>query len=632
MRIDGLAAGQINISNNGADVLNKLKPGDVIRAQIVENNGEDLTLKLSDGSEVPANALTTVNAKEGDFVNFVFKGMEDGKLVLESAGKNVTQPVNEALENAKNALTSLKLPLTDENIEMAIALQKQNLPVTNETISKLSEMVSSNDGLKADAAAFLMAAKMSDDMNNIEKLQSLVAGRLKITDNISGLLKLIEAANGLETPKTANDVVNQLSNLLKENNKGMPVKATVINTLLEKLTSEIEIKFSNTAGTVPGGSINSTSPNNPKTAATVPGTSASNDETLILTGAAPQEEVPTVRNAASTGTAANAEVKGSQAETDADMAASILSVKGDAPQKAEGVNTAVSRSDPDKNNPDGFTNKSYSQLPFGKADLPVLKELRQQLQSLADGKKLSSEQFTAAKFIAREIDNAIQKIGVNQQELDNFRSDGGKQRIMEDAANTLKNLFVKIDRGSDDINPVRLYKELDSSIATVKNAIQQLPASLREAAVNIANNLESNTNFINQLNNYSSYVQLPLSMFSKNTTGELYMLKKGSKARKLDPSNLTVLISLDSNHIGRIDTLLSINKKDVSTNFRLEDSKVFKVLKDNHKMLYNSLLEKGYRLVDFTYKLLEEPISIVNFEEEAKKEFIKTPNNIDILI
>ncbi len=83
--------------------------------------------------------------------------------------------------------------------------------------------------------------------------------------------------------------------------------------------------------------------------------------------------------------------------------------------------------------------------------------------------------------------------------------------------------------------------------------------------MNMANNLESNMNFIDQLNNYSSYVQLPLSIFSKNTTGELYMLKKGSKARKLDPSNITVLISLDSNHMGRIDTLLSINRKDVCT-------------------------------------------------------------------
>ena len=116
MRIDGLAAGQINISNNNTDILNKLKPGDVIRAQVLENSGEELIIKLSDGSEVHANALTTINAKEGDFVNFVFKGTEGGKLVLESLGTNMTQPVNEALVNAKSALALINVPISDKNI------------------------------------------------------------------------------------------------------------------------------------------------------------------------------------------------------------------------------------------------------------------------------------------------------------------------------------------------------------------------------------------------------------------------------------------------------------------------------------------------------------------------------------
>ncbi|HEX2925685.1 MAG TPA: hypothetical protein VHP38_05435 [Ruminiclostridium sp.] len=625
MRIDGLAAGQINISNNGADVLNKLKAGDVVRAQILENNGDELTLKLSDGSTVSANAMTAINAKEGDFVNFVFKGMEDGKLILESAGKSVPQIVNEVLENAKSALTSIKLPLTDENIEMAIALQKQNLPVTSETITKLSDMVNTNDGLKADAAAFLIAAKMSDDMNNIDKLQSLLAGRLKITDNISGLIKLIESAKGSETPKAVSGVINQLAGLLKENNEALPVKAAVIGALLEKLSAEMESKVGNSAGTVQtdpnipqnNNSNQSVTPNNSPSGSVEPGTNKPG-------------QIPSEQNGTSANTT-NATAAGNPTETDIEQAAKA-SVGSNAPQPAVIVSTDGEKTHTVNSNSQGITNSEENHIPLGKADLPVLKELRSQLQSLADGKRLTSEQLTAAKFIAGEIDKTIKKIEINQHELDNFRIDAGKQRVMEEAENTLKNLFVKIGRDSDDINPVRLYKELDGSLTTVKNAIQQLPAALREAAVNIANNLESNVNFINQLNNYSSYVQLPLSIFSKNTTGELYMLKKGSKARKLDPSNLTVLISLDSNHIGRIDTLLSINKKDVSTNFRLEDSKVFKVLKDNHKMLYNSLLEKGYRLVDFTYKLLEEPLSIVNFEEEAKKEFIKTPNNIDILI
>ncbi len=588
MRIDGLAAGQINISNNNTDILNKLKPGDVIRAQVLENSGEELTIKLSDGSEVHANALTTINAKEGDFVNFVFKGTEGGKLVLESLGTNTTQPINEALVNAKSALALINVPISDKNIEMAMALLKQNLPVTNESLLKMAELTSTDKGLKADAAAFLIASKLSDNMSNIEKLQSLLSGRLKITDNISGLIKLMEGAGETEPPKMPQEVVNRLASLVKENNENIPVKAAVMDNLLERLTSGIKMKFGSAEGIVEGSSAS----NNSKSGA------------ALLTGNSPA----TVQSSAASENQVNAaNTQNSQAKTETNQ---LLSAEN------------------------GFSkDNNIAPAQLSKADLPVLKELRNQLQTIAEDPKLTQEQFTALKNIAKEISNTIVKIGLRQQELDNFNFDAGKQHIIKDAVNTLKNLIVRIDRqNNEEINPVKFYNELDNSLTVVKNAIQHLPSATREAAGNIVNNLESNVNFINQLNNYSSYVQLPLSIFNKNTTGELYMLKKGSKAKKLDPSNLTVLLSLETNNIGRIDTLLSIKEKDVSTNFRLEDSGVFNILKDSHKMLYNSLLEKGYRLVDFTYKLLEDPISIVNFEEEAKKEFIKTPNNIDILV
>ena len=598
MRIDGLVAGQINISNNNTDILNKLKPGEVIRAQVLENSGEELTIKLSDGSEVRANALTTINAKEGDFVNFVFKGTEGGKLVLESLSAGTSQPVNEALANAKSALASINMPISDKNIEMAMALMKQNVPVTNQTLLKMAELLNSDTGLKADTAPFLIASKLSDNMNNIEKLQSLLSGRLKITDNISGLIKLIEGAGGTETPKTPQEIVNRLASLIMENNENVPVKAAVIDNLLEKLSSQIKMKFGTAEGLVEGNSASNISGG--KAGATL---LTGNSQATATQNSAVMAKMENTQNTANTPITHN-----SQAKTET-IQASLRAEAGSG--RDNGITPAL----------------------LSKSDLPVLKELRSHLQTIAEEQKLTQEQITAVKYIAKEINNTIEKIGLRQQELDNFNFDAGKQHIIKDAVNTLKNLIVRIDhQNSDEINPVKLYNELDSSLTVVKNAIQHLPSGVREVAANIVNNFESNVNFINQLNNYSSYVQLPLSIFNKNTTGELYMLKKGSKAKKLDPSNLTVLLSLETNNIGRIDTLLSIKEKDVSTNFRLEDSGVFNILKDSHKTLYNSLLEKGFRLVDFTFKLLEDPLSIVNFEEEAKKEFIKSPNNIDILV
>lgn len=637
MRVDGFVPATGTSSNNGSDVLSKLKPGDTIRAQVLENSGNELNLKLSDGSKVSASSMSPVDAKDGEFVNFVFKGTVDGKPVLEVVSRNFQPQVDEALENIKNTLTLLKLPVTDQNIELAQALKEQNVPITADSMSKIIDLVSKNTELKPDSAAFLTAANMSSDKNSIEKLQSLLAGRLKISNDIGELLKLV---NG------------------EDSNSTVAAKSIVVNNILEKLAAEMVSKGQNQVnGTVAlnkaGVGTNTNSNNAANTNTANAGATNSTSTTIAKTS------VNSSLSTAAANSTTNVSTTNINATNLATDAANDITLNNNTNTAANGTTSAninnlagshtegakdntvtnliefIANNDSNSNGSkvaQQISNLLKGEPPLGKADLPLLSSLSSHLESMLSKEDMSTEEQLATKLIAKEINVAIFKVQGKEIVLDKVSSGEKNLKGFEDAVNNLKNLFVRIDHNSDEINPVKLYKDMDNALQILKSSIQQLPMAMREAAMNIANNLEGNVNFVNQLNNYSSYVQIPLSIFNQNTTGELYMLKKGSKFKKLDPSNMTILISLDSNNIGRIDTLLSIDKKNISTNFRLEDSGVFKVLKENHKQLYSSLLEKGYRLVDFTYRLMDEPINIVNFEAEAKKEFIKSPNNIDIMI
>lgn len=672
MRVDGFVPATGTTANTGADVLSKLKPGDTVRAQVLENSGKELTLKLSDGSKVSASTMTPVDATDGEFVSFVYKGTVDGKPALEVVSRKAQQQVDLELDNIKNTLTALKLPVTDRNIELAKALQGQNVPVTADAMSKIIELVSKNTELKPDSAAFLTAANMSNDKNNIEKLQNLLAGRLKISNDIGDLVKLI---NGDSNSSTTD------------------VKATIINNILEKLAAEMVSKGINQANgtaalnkagvTQNANANNATNASAANTASANSAASANSTANALSTananGAATTANTSNAANSnlnsAATTTAATANANNMASaitETNGSVNATASSTANNISTQAansSAINSNVNNSaDATSTNPNNFasalieassnqtatnptdsaahdsSNNNSSNITqqisnmlkdgqsLGNADLPLLHSLSSQLELMVSRGDLSTEEQSAAKLIAKEIGVAIFKIQGKEAASDQVSTSAKNLKSFEDAVNNLKTLFVKIDLNSDEINPVKLYKSMDNLLQILRSSIQQLPMAMQEVAMNIANNLESNVNFINQLNNYSSYVQIPLSIFNQNTTGELYMLKKGSKSRKLDPSKMTILISLDSNNIGRIDTLLSVDKKNISTNFRLESSKVFDVLKENHKLLYTSLLEKGFRLVDFTYKLMDEPINIVNFEAEAKKEFLKSSNNIDFLI
>ncbi len=655
MRVDGVVPAAGIIQNNGGDILSKLKPGDTVRAQVLENSGSELSLKLSDGSTVLASAMTPVDASDGEYVNFVFRGIVDGKPALEVANRNIQPQVDSTLENIKNTLMGLNLPVTDKNIELAQALQKQNIPVNAENMSKAMNLMSNNSQLKADSAAFLTAANLSDSQSSIEKLQNLLAGRLKISNDIGDLLKLIgnDGKNSADAAKLT--IVN---NILGKLAAEMAAKSPINNNVtgnnaqvsLNEATNTAKTMSSNSPAMPANNAVVTANGNNSAAASTIVNSN-------LNTAADIGNNSANVKTEANNAVISNVNLNTNTTKTENNILQNNTAINNNTANESEALNNAKGLSGNINGAAEGksalqqtdssinvnnisilsHTEQQISNLlkggePLGKGDLPILNQLNSRLESLVNSGQLSTEELSAAKLITKEIDAAIFKIKGGDTAFDQLSTNAKGIKKFEDAVNKLQNLFVKIDQSSDEINPVKLYKNMDDALQALKTSIQQLPVSMQQTAMNIVGNLESNINFINQLNNYSSYVQIPLSIFNQNTTGELYMLKRGSKAKKLDASNMTVLISLDSSNIGRIDTLLSVDKKNISTNFRLENSEVFDILKENHKMLYTSLLEKRFRLVDFTYRLLEEPLNIVNFEEEAKKEFVKNPNNIDVLI
>lgn len=654
MRVDGFVPTAGIIQNTGGDILSKLKPGDTVRAQVLENSGSELSLKLSDGSTVLASSSTPVDASDGEYVNFVFRGIVDGKPALEVASRNIQPQVDSLLENLKNTLMELNLPVSDKNIELAQALQKQNLAVNAENMSKAMNLLSNNTQLKADSAAFLTAANLSDNQSSIEKLQNLLAGRLKISNDIGDLLKLIsnDGKNPVDTAKVTivNNILGKLAAEMAAKSQINNVAGKNAEVSLNEAANTGKTMSSNSAVMPANNTVVTTNGNNSAAAGTAVASNlnAVADRVVNISENVKAEANNTVNsnvnhNTKNTKIENNISSNTAINNNSANKSEALSNAKGLAGNinGAEEGKAAIQQADSSINVNNkvntSHTEQQISNLlkggePLGKGDLTLLSQLNSRLESFVNSGQLSAEELSASKLIAKEIEDSIFKIQSGNTAFDQLNTDAKGIKNFEDAVNKLQNLFIKIDQSSDEINPVKLYKNMDDALQALKTSIQQLPMSMQQTAMNIVGNLESNINFINQLNNYSSYVQIPLSIFNQNTTGELYMLKRGSKSKKLDASNMTVLISLDSSNIGRIDTLLSVDKKNISTNFRLENSGVFDILKEHHKMLYTSLLEKGFRLVDFTYRLLEEPLSIVNFEEEAKKEFIRNPNNIDVLI
>lgn len=211
-----------------------------------------------------------------------------------------------------------------------------------------------------------------------------------------------------------------------------------------------------------------------------------------------------------------------------------------------------------------------------------------------------------------------------------IESDEYKKQLEE----AFEKFNVKINETTtkEDLKIKDIYKDLYKKLELIKNAVTQSADLQKDDILNKIENLQSNLKFINDINNHSIFLQIPLNIQGRNTTGDIYVLKKRYKNKKIDPQNASVLISLNTPNLGQIDSLITVNKKNISLNFRVEEQSIISIIKENYIQIYNSLLDKGYKLVDVKYRLIEEEINVINAEHIMLKELDLNKQSIDYKI
>ncbi len=140
----------------------------------------------------------------------------------------------------------------------------------------------------------------------------------------------------------------------------------------------------------------------------------------------------------------------------------------------------------------------------------------------------------------------------------------------------------------------RLYERLNSQMNRLSQVLSQAGGEntpLAKAAANVSNNID----FMNQLNQMFTYVQIPLKMQSKNANGELFVYtNKRSLARK--EGSVSALLHLDMEHLGSVDVHVALNNQKVSTKFYLKDDSALDLIAQNIGILNKRLEDRGYTM------------------------------------
>lgn len=164
-----------------------------------------------------------------------------------------------------------------------------------------------------------------------------------------------------------------------------------------------------------------------------------------------------------------------------------------------------------------------------------------------------------------------------------------------------------------------LYESMQKDLASLSRLLKgALPDS--EAAASIsskAQNVQQNMDFMNVLNQFYPYVQLPLKFKEQITHGDLYVFTKKKELMK-KKDNISVLLHLDMENLGPLDIHLAMNKNEISSAFYVEDRQVERLLRSSIDELTETLAAKGYFLTS-SFSIRERSLDIVkDFMEKEK--------------
>ena len=156
----------------------------------------------------------------------------------------------------------------------------------------------------------------------------------------------------------------------------------------------------------------------------------------------------------------------------------------------------------------------------------------------------------------------------------------------------------------------QLYTRINAQLDSLGNLGKLFAAQgSGDKVVLNTSDMQSNIQFMQQLNEQFAYLQLPLKLSENNAHGDLYVMTKKNSIKQ-SPDNLKVLLHLEMDSLGQLDIHITKEHTNIATKFYVDNNSAKALLERNIEMLKDAINNQGYA---FTSEFLdkEKQIDIV---------------------
>jgi len=550
-----------------------IAPGKTLQGEIVGKNGNEVRIKVSEDIVFTAKLEQDVNVEEGQTLTFEVRN--NGKtLTLSPLFTNTA-----VADNVMKALRMANVPIQNATVTMTETMMQQGMSIDSKSLLSMFKELTANPGANAADVVKLKHMGIGVDENSLQQMKNynelthqLVRG---MTDVLSEIPTAFSQVMQGEGTGTAISMYQELMQLFSE---GMPVENGTLNAddvLIQNAMKNPEAAFLTPEATAVFGEADIISATSSENAMTEAVAGHSVDNTLV-----------------------NAE--------------EIL-----------GQDSVTQNIQTDKTAESGFIKSG---------EIFTAKEGMQLANLLM---RLPAEQYPQAESLAMQL----QRGNANIQEVFQFLAkippaqNGAAETILADIfkSDAFGKLFQNVAMKQWTIEPEKLmdkevkevYERLHRQLNGVSEVLNSHGTGQSTAAMHVTN-LAQNIDFMNQINQLYTYVQLPLKMQNGQNNGELYVYtNKRSLASK--DGNISALLHLDMEHLGPVDVYVTLQNNRASTRFTVRDDEMLDFLNDHMYILNERLEKKGYSMNwELTTKGEKEP-------ENPIERILQTEKNVSVL-
>ncbi len=220
-----------------------------------------------------------------------------------------------------------------------------------------------------------------------------------------------------------------------------------------------------------------------------------------------------------------------------------------------------------------------------------LKELNQMLGKLLHTGETAYTKESGAAEVLKDLQQVLgDNFPMEKSDLHRLFTSRAFTSLLKDAME--QQWMVKPQEFSRNPEVKQLYERMENQLQRIEHAMKaagQENTNLAQTAADIRGNIE----FMNQINQVYTYVQIPLKMSGQSASGELYVYTNKKNLAEKD-GELSAFLHLDMNSLGPTDVSVKLYGRNLETNFYLDSDEAYAIIQKNMPVLESRLEKKGY--------------------------------------